>query len=119
MGKSTKSQIINSRAKGKTGELEFAHYLASNGFAARRGVQYSGGHDSPDVVCEDLPDIHWEVKRVEGGNLYKWMDQAMKDAGLAKIPVVAHRKNHKDWVAIVPMETLMELLKLREISKLW
>ena len=106
---------INSRNKGKQGELEFAHYLSGRGLSARRGQQFSGGTESPDVVCEGLPGVHWEVKRVEAGNLYSWLGQAQRDAGAGKTPVVAHRKNGKDWVAIVPMEIMVELL----IQKQW
>lgn len=105
---------INSRSKGKNGELEFSHLLTSKGLGARRGQQFSGGADSPDVVCEGLPGVHFEVKRVEAGNLYSWLDQAKRDAA-GKIPVVAHRKNGKDWVAIVPMEIMIDLL----IQKQW
>jgi Holliday junction resolvase len=55
--------VTNSRQKGKRGELEAAKYLRSLGFtSARRGVQYSGGPDSPDVVCDELPGVHIEVK---------------------------------------------------------
>jgi hypothetical protein len=41
---------MDSRRKGKVGEREFAALLREHGFDARRGVQYSGGVDSPDVV---------------------------------------------------------------------
>jgi Holliday junction resolvase len=104
---------MNSRAKGKRGELEFAHFLKAHGMTARRGQQFKGGSDSPDVVCDDLADIHFEVKRVQAGNLYKWLEQACGDAAPGKIPIVAHRKNQKDWVAILPMTDLVRLLLLR------
>ena len=42
---------INSRAKGARYERELARYLDENGFPARRGQQFAGGSDSPDVVC--------------------------------------------------------------------
>jgi len=106
---------INSRAKGCVGEREFAHLLAEHKLEARRGQQHAGGVDSPDVVCADLTNIHFEVKRVEAGNLYKWLDQAVRDAKHKK-PIVAHRKNGKPWVAIVPMDFMLELLVLREGS---
>jgi Holliday junction resolvase len=55
--------LIDSRQKGKRGEREAAKYLRSLGFtSARRGVQYCGGCDSPDVVCNELPGVHIEVK---------------------------------------------------------
>lgn len=54
---------INSRAKGKRGELEAVHYLRSLGFeGARRSQQYQGGMDSSDVIIPELPNLHVEVK---------------------------------------------------------
>jgi Holliday junction resolvase len=102
---------MNSRSKGKRGELEFAHYLQAAGYPARRGQQFSGGKESPDVICPALPDIHWEVKRTEAGNPYKWMAQAIRDAGRSKIPVVAHRRNGGEWLAIMPMAHLLSILE--------
>jgi Holliday junction resolvase len=102
---------INSRNKGAVGEREFAELLRFHGWDARRGQQFSGGSDSPDVVCQPLKDFHFEVKRVESGNLYKWMAQARRDAkGGEKIPVVMHRRNRQDWVAILPAGLFLELL---------
>lgn len=101
---------INSRNKGKEGELELAALLRAHGYpSARRGQQHMGGPDSPDVLGG--PDeFHLECKRVETGNLYNWLSQAKRDAAKGKIPVVAHRKNNKDWVAILPLEDLLSLL---------
>ena len=101
---------INSRAKGGRGERELAKVLSTAGFPARRGQQYAGGAQSPDVICEGLPRIHIECKLVERGNLYSWLEQAKADAG-EKIPVVMHRRNHKEWVAILPLSNFLELIK--------
>ena len=46
---------INSRAKGARYERELARYFEENGFPARRGQQFAGGSDSPDVVCDEFP----------------------------------------------------------------
>ena len=98
---SRKKPKINSRAKGARAEVELANTLkALFGFEARRGQQFKGGTDSPDVVCSQLEKFHLECKRVESGNLYNWMAQAKRDAG-KKIPAVVHRRNGKDWVVIL------------------
>ena len=77
------------------GELEFAHWLKDNlGINARRGRQYCGSPNSPDVVS-DLP-VHWEVKRVQRLNIYEAMSQAESQCG-EHIPCVAHRKNRAVW----------------------
>ena len=125
---------INSRAKGKDGELEFAEYLRLAGFEARRGQQFHGGGDSPDVVTS-VPGVHFEVKRVEAGNPYKWLAQAESDCPTgeismspgacpprfntsepAKMPVVAHRKNRQNWIAILGMDDFIDLVRKANAS---
>lgn len=102
---------INSRDKGKVGELELRDFLRQHGYAnATRGQQFHGGAGSPDVVCPGLEDFHLECKRVESGSLYKWLDQAIRDAGSDKVPIVAHRKNRKEWVAVLRLEDLLNLI---------
>ena len=73
---------MNSRNKGKAGEREAAAELGSLlGVAARRGVQYQGGPDSPDVVLDGVA-IHVEAKRTE--RLLLWaaieIDEAVSGA---------------------------------------
>ena len=95
--------MTNGRAKGARGEREGAQEWARvTGCHARRGQQFAGGTDSPDVV-HDCGAIHLEVKRVERGNPYEWMDQAVRDAG-GKIPLVLHRRNNRPWLAIVRLD---------------
>lgn len=101
--------MVNSRQKGARGEREFAEYLRAHGHDARRGQQFAGGPESPDVVS-NLP-FHWEVKRVEALQLYPALAQAIRDAKDGTVPVVAHRKNGQEWVAILRMDDLMGLLK--------
>jgi len=96
------------RNKGKRGERELAGVLTGLGHPARRGVQYSGTPDSPDVVCESLP-FHFEVKRCERLRLHEAMNQAIGDAGEA-VPVVAHRRNGGEWLAVLRLTDLLRLL---------
>lgn len=102
---------INSRAKGKAGELELAKILREKyGRDTRRGVQYHGGPDSPDVV--GLPGIHIEVKRVETLNIDKAMQQAIKDSvrdESGAIPAVFHRKNREQWKVTLLLDDFMKL----------
>lgn len=99
---------INSRAKGAAGERELAKALRDYGFEARRGQQYAGGGDSPDVV--GLPGFHVEVKRVEAGNLYNWLKQAQRDAKPGNTPLVVHRRNQEQWVAILTLDDFIKLI---------
>lgn len=100
-----------SRQKGKRGEREAAAELGAI-FAcdARRGVQYQGGPDSPDVVLTGV-NVHVEAKRVEALNLYKALEQAKGDAMPGKVPIVWHRKNGKPSVIVVETAMLMRLAK--------
>lgn len=93
------------REKGKRGEREVAGLLRKLGYDSRRGVQYSGSPDSPDVV--GLDDIHLEVKRVESFRLYPSLEQSIGDAGAEEFPVVVHRKNNEQWVVVQPLEDWM------------
>lgn len=98
---------MNSRQKGKRGELELSRFLRDRGYDARRGVQYQGGTDSPDVV--GLPGVHIECKRTERLELYDALDQSRRDAGDGEIPVVMHRRNNCDWVCILRLDDFLRL----------
>jgi len=99
---------MNSKHKGKRGELEFAKLCRSQGYgAARRGQQYSG-IEGDDVV--GLPGVHIEVKRTEALSLYTAMAQSDRDAR-GNIPIVAHRKNNYDWVIIMKAEDWFALFR--------
>lgn len=101
---------MNSRDKGKRGERELAKELQKYGYEARRGVQYQGGSDSPDVVCPQLEAFHIEVKRTERFQLYPALQQAHADAKNSQIPLVAHRKNRQPWVVCLTLDDFMALL---------
>ena len=93
---------INSRSKGKRGELEWSKVLIAEGFHAFRGAQHSGknhftGESAPDVICPDLL-IHYEVKRVEKLNLQDALSQSQRDSNEDEISAVAHRKNNSKWM---------------------
>ena len=107
----SRSRRINSRQKGAQGEREFAAELRKIfGCSARRGQQFSGSPDSPDVVTS-IKGVHFEVKRVEALQLYAALDQSIRDAGTNEIPVVAHRKNRRDWVVVVRLDDVPKFAK--------
>jgi hypothetical protein len=101
---------MNSRQKGARGEREAAAaWVAAVGGSARRGQQFAGGTDSPDVVTSH-GKLHLEVKRTERGNPYVWMEQAVRDSG-GKIPLVLHKRNRQDWLVIVRLDDVAGLAK--------
>lgn len=100
---------VNGCQKGKVGERQWRDELRKHGYDARRGQQFSGSPDSPDVVSEALNWLHFEVKRVEHLNVQDAVEQAQGDCG-QKLPVVAHRKNGKDWLVTMDAEVFFWFL---------
>lgn len=96
---------INSNAKGKRGEREASKALMEIlGCEARRGQQFSGSPDSPDIIT-DLAGVHFEVKNTERLNLRAAQEQACADAG-EKIPVVMHKYNRRGWWVMLQVKDL-------------
>lgn len=106
---------MNSREKGKRGELELARVLRSLGYDCRRGQQYSGANGDADVV--GLPGIHIECKRVERLNLTEAMKQARRDALPGEFPVVFHRRNDEPWMVTMPLESWIEIYREWEAGR--
>lgn len=107
---------MNSRAKGARGERAWRDLLREHGWTtARRGQQYSGSPDSPDVVCPELEGVHWEVKCVERLNLGDAMSQATRDAG-ERMPVVAHKRNRTDWLVTMRAADFLRLLRETDLE---
>jgi len=98
---------MNSKRKGKRGELEFAKFCREQGYDVRRGQQYNG-LEGEDVV--GLPGIHVEVKRVERLNIYDAIAQSKRDAR-GKIPIVAHRRNNCEWLITMRAEDWFKLYR--------
>lgn len=100
---------VNSRAKGKRGELQLAKALTALGHPAERGQQRKGGEDSPDVLCPSLAAFHIECKLTATcqlnapAQLAEWDAQAKRDAGPRRIPLVIHRWNGSTtwWVRVL------------------
>lgn len=98
---------MNSRDKGKRGELELAKKLKEYGYDTRRGQQYCGSNGDADVV--GLPGIHIECKRVEKLNLYDAMSQSVSDAKENEMPAVFHRKNNCEWLVTMRFDDFMRM----------
>lgn len=97
--------MTNGKRKGKEAEQQFANKLKEHwGIEARRGQQYKGSPDSPDVVTS-LPDVHFEVKWYANG-VSPWpvLDQAEGDMEAGQIPVAGIKKNHGDWLLCLRVE---------------
>lgn len=96
---------LRSRRKGKQGEREAAALLRSLGFdGCRRGQQFAGGQDSPDVV--GISGLHLEIKRVEALNIHAAMRQSISESAWDEVPVVLHRRNRGEWLITLPATEL-------------
>lgn len=98
---------MNSRAKGKRGELALVRRLREYGYEARRGQQFSGANGDADVV--GLPGIHIECKWVERLNIWDAIDQSTRDAKAEEIPTVMHKKNGTQWLVTLSLDDFMQL----------
>ena len=100
---------MNSKQKGKRGELEICKIIKEYGFDCHRSVQYCGANGDADVI--GLPGIHMEIKRVETLNIDKAMDQAASDARDGNLPAVFHRRNGQEWKVTMRLEDWMQIYK--------
>lgn len=101
---------LRSKKKGKEGEREVAALLREFGFNARRGQQFAGGGDSPDVVS-DLEGMHIEVKRTgKQTDVFAALEQAKRDRKPTEQALVFHRKNNKDWIAAMDAREFLKLM---------
>ncbi len=83
--------------------------LEARGLRAVRNDQtFVGGRENPDI---SLPGIHLEVKRVEALRLSEALNQAEADAAPGTLPVVMHRRNRGQWVALMGLDSFLELYK--------
>jgi Holliday junction resolvase len=102
---------MNSKQKGKRGELELVRKLKEHGFVTRRTVQYNGKADDGDADLQGLDGIHIECKRVEKLNLYDAMAQAVHDAKDTELPTVMHRKNNSEWLVTMKLDDWVKLYR--------
>lgn len=107
---------INSRAKGKRGELQARDLLRRFGFEARRSQQFAGSVGSADLT-HDIPGVHVEVKYVERLNIQEAMEQARRDCG-DLVPVVLHRRNGTDWLVTLPADEFLRLVGGEDLDEL-
>lgn len=105
---------LNSKAKGKQGELDLCHTLRELfGWACRRTQQYSGwsrGGTSPDIEIDQAPDLFVECKRVQALNVPRALSIAVSQCG-RRCPVVMHRPNRSPngWMITIRLTDLPRL----------
>lgn len=100
---------LNSRRKGKAGELEACQKLRELfGWAVQRSQQFCGRAGDDDIQVAQTPGLFWEIKREQNCNVHKAMQRASEDAG-RRCPVLMHRKNRSDWLLTIRLADLPRL----------
>jgi len=95
---------INSRAKGKNGELEVVHILREElGIEATRNLDQwrDGGSDILGLNSWAI-----EVKRAKTPLIKQWWEQAVRQAGASKFPALWYRLDRKYWRVVVPLHAI-------------
>lgn len=89
---------MNSKQKGKRGELYVVNKFKEYGYDCNRTAQFKGNTGRADDV-EGIDYIHVEVKFVESLNISKAMEQAVGDclaSSRQAFPAVFHKKSRED-----------------------
>ena len=98
------------RTKGKAGELEVARIFKAAGFDCDR-TPNSGGLRIAGDLHGDLP-VHVEVKRQETARPWLWAQQARTEAAAGSSWIVAMRRSHDEWLALLPLVHVVKLLAI-------
>lgn len=105
---------INSKQKGKRGELDLVHSLHDAGFPdVKRSVQYCGkAIGTADLF--GLPGVHIEAKNVQRLNIWAALAQSKRDAeadGNGDIPALFFKRNYCGWYVALPLVDFVRLYK--------
>jgi Holliday junction resolvase len=101
------------QGKGNRGEREVIDLLHRFGWKYARRNLLSGGLGGGDIV-EGPEATCFEVKYVERTSIWEWWAQAKAAAKPTDTPVLAFRRNRSEWLCVVPLDDLLEMLRLRE-----
>ena len=109
---------MNSKAKGKRGELEARDYVRQHWFAPQciRSAQ-AGGAFAADLLHAG-ENLHVEVKRRQRIAATHFMRQAEQDCGDMDVPVVLMREDkYPSWLVVMRIEDTGKFLKIIQHNK--
>jgi len=104
--------MINSKRKGKTGELELAKIFSKFLPKFERSQQYKGATHSSDIQCTDdriNAILYVECKRCQNLKLDDWINKAKAEAAPIDYAVICHKKNHGRWMATLDLKDFLEM----------
>lgn len=109
--------MVNSKQKGKRGELELCRELKKHGYNCRRTAQYNGKELDSKADIVGMPGIHAECKRVEKLNIDNAMEQAVRDCKEGETPTVMHKRNSKPWLVTMLIKDWVKMHQAAEALK--
>src|SRR5947209_4974609 len=108
--------MIDSRAKGKRGELEVVSILHEHGWGlARRSSDGRSQAGRCDIV-NGPAGCSLEIKSVERLNVPAALDQLARDSNPLDVPILVHRPSRHAWMATLELTELLALLRLKEFG---
>lgn len=108
---------MNSRNKGKRGELEACRALRALGLDAERTVQHEGRGSAGDVRVFGC-NAHLEVKLREQFTVYKHMAQAIRDCRPGGVPACLLKQNRSPFLLMLQLSDWWRLVDEFDQAKL-
>lgn len=105
------------RAKGHNFERKIANYLTEKtGLKFKRGLNQSrsGGAEGSDVMSEELPELHFELKRMVRCNIKSALKQAQDDIdkqNVDRIPVIITKNDREDTLVTMVLDDWVTFLQ--------
>lgn len=108
------SSGAHKRNKGAAGEREVIHLLHAAGWPDAERTSNGREQAGKSDIARGPAGCHIEIKRQERLNVPQALTQATTEANRLDIPIVVHRPSRHVWMATLPLDELLPLLKLRE-----
>ena len=105
------SQIGKSnKRKGKVFERECSKMIRARDFDCRRGQQFRGSKDSPDIVSDSLNEFHFECKFKQNLNLWDALEKCLEEAP-GKMPTIIWKRDRKIPLVIMDFHDWMDIVQ--------
>jgi hypothetical protein len=103
---------IDSRAKGKRGELQVVATFNRGGFNCWRTPNSGAFHHSPGDI-RGIPGLHVECKDQKVLRIKEWIAQAEKDCEPGNIPVLVYKTAPGRWQVSMDLEDFVPVWRHR------
>jgi Holliday junction resolvase len=98
------------RRKGLVGEREASKILQEHGFEVR-GLEGGGDHIASRGEPGQTLVLHVEIKRQERTRIPEWIRQVVQETPAGMVPLLCFRQNGEQWYAVMPLQTMLGLLR--------